>query len=114
MFLLSGNPVRANAGARAFVANADDDDVVAAAAGGRAVQLRGPSKTGRIERSALSTPLVFLSPIPRACEGRADISATRWRRLGGGWLPSPVRFSGMMMLLLLRPAAARFSYRGAA
>jgi hypothetical protein len=75
-----------------------------------------------------------LAPIPRACEGRAEpvtsvrgathiqvvssatsvSKATRRRRLGGGWLPSPVRFSGMMrmmMLLLLRPAAARFSYR---
>jgi len=45
-------------------------------------------------------------------EGRAEPAtsvskATRRRRLGGGWLPSPVRFSGMMMLLLLRPAAAR-------
>jgi len=62
------------------------------------------------------TPLALLAPIPRACEGRAEPAtsvskATRRRRLGGGWLPSPVRFSGMMMLLLLRPAAARFSYR---
>ena len=78
----------------------------------------------------LAPPLALLSPIPRACEGRAEPAtsvrgathiqvvssatsvskATRRRRLGGGWLPSPVRFSGMI-LLLLRPAAARFSYR---
>ncbi len=67
-FRFSGNPVRANAGARAFVANADDDDVVAAAAGGRAVQLRGPSKTGRIERSALSS---------RVRHSRAESSCAR-------------------------------------
>jgi len=52
-------------------------------------------------------------------EGRAEPAtsvskATRRRRLGGGWLPSPVRFSGMMMLLLLRPAAARWEVRGIA
>jgi hypothetical protein len=42
---------------------------------------------------------------------KLEHSARQIRTEGLEWPPSPVRFSGMMMLLLLRPAAARFSYR---